>query len=173
MNLWLHNQYLQLRISNNLLRINLQGAALLDAQGVADLLGNHDTAKAVHPAHDACCFHVHLSFLFNVERWYYLQEKAKYAKKMPLFHVKQRHLMFGSLRPRRISIRRADHSDRSGSFTRLLSSKVFQARIVSGDSPLSTYRPGLRQQQLHQRRDRACQRPGSQWSARRRPRRRR
>ena len=127
----------------------------------------------LHPAHDACCFHVHLSFLFNVERWYYLQEKAKYAKKMPLFHVKQRHLMFGSLRPRRISIRRADHSDRSGSFTRLLSSKVFQARIVSGDSPLSTYRPGLRQQRLHQRRDRACQQPGSQWSAHRRPRRRR
>ena len=41
-------------------------------------------------------------------------------------------------------------------------------------SRLSTCRPEqLRQRRLHQRRDRACRRPGSRWSARRRPRRRR
>ena len=70
-------------------------------------------------------------------------------------------------------IRRADTSDQSGGFTRLPSSRMYQARNASGGSPLSTCRPGLRQRRLHQRRDRACRRPGSRWSARRRPRRRR
>ena len=46
-------------------------------------------------------------------------------------------------------------------------------RIVSGDSPLSTYHPGLLRQRRHQRRGRACRPPGTRWSARRRPRRRR
>ena len=42
-------------------------------------------------------------------------------------------------------------------------------RSASGGSPLSTYRPGLRRQRrLRQRRDRACQPPGTRWSARRR-----
>ena len=51
--------------------------------------------------------------------------------------------------------------------------KTISHEFASGGSPLSTCRPGLRQRRLHQRRDRACQRPGSRWSARRRPRRRR
>ena len=57
---------------------------------------------------------------------------------------------------------------------RCVSNRTSVQQLARRGSLLSTCRPGrLRQRRLHQRRGRACRQPGTRWSARRRPRRRR
>ena len=39
-----------------------RGVALADAEGAADLFGDHDAAEVVDTANDASCFHISFSF---------------------------------------------------------------------------------------------------------------
>ena len=61
---------------------HLQRVALSNTQGSANFFRDHNSAKVIHPANDACCFHF-FPLLVMSFHGYCLQEKRYYAAKNP------------------------------------------------------------------------------------------